>query len=425
MVEVFRTKRPVSVAGIAQWDPANRDDPVTAYVVRDGVHHVRHSWDAASEASSNMMLLSWLVDQPQDGLVDYVGEVLGEETLVTAAESAEAAGELWLASCRWAAAAKAALRSKRMSEAVEHLKKADGTLCRLELGAHASQQVVEQMELLELAVVKDICSFDLTMVDAMQTRLKQVMASNCAKAQPDMTYNLMAVALLLPHFMTSDVQEGGRVCLDMVSFLVSAGREGSPDPAMADYCMVCLVFIVGFFFDSLLLTPKFTWSALGESGEHCLRCIDGYDYDKHHFKLIVGINQDFMVGYMGVNLPLALHFGNIDAVCASIDCIAAIVPRCLAEPNQNLEELHKMFACAQPWPYLLGKGEQMAAVIGQILGSTWTAIDESCDAITSGDGNPFFAPRRAPLEIGSAPQFRALEARSWPWIVSHGARSST
>ena len=41
-------------------------------------------------------------------LVKHVAVVLGEDALVSAAESAESAGETWLAACRWAAAAHAA-----------------------------------------------------------------------------------------------------------------------------------------------------------------------------------------------------------------------------------------------------------------------------------------------------------------------------
>ena len=36
---------------------------------------------------------------------DTLGAVLGEDTLMSAAESAEGDGEMWLAACRWAAAA--------------------------------------------------------------------------------------------------------------------------------------------------------------------------------------------------------------------------------------------------------------------------------------------------------------------------------
>jgi hypothetical protein len=86
-----------------------------------------------------------------------------------------------------------------------------------------------------------------------------------------------------------------------------------------------------------------------------------------------------MIGTMGVMMPVALHFGNIDAVCASIDRVVDAIPLSLAEPNQVMEKLHQVSAAGTHWPFLLGKRQQMAAAIGDLLGSTWPAIDASCD----------------------------------------------
>ena len=84
MVEAFRVNRPSNAAGISEWDSGNRDDAVTAYVLDEGLHHVRSSRDE-SDAGSDEVLLGWLVDQPQDALVFHVADVLGEATLTTAA----------------------------------------------------------------------------------------------------------------------------------------------------------------------------------------------------------------------------------------------------------------------------------------------------------------------------------------------------
>ena len=58
---------------------------------------------ALAFGACDAVLLGWLNDQPQDALVNHVSFVLGEDTLVSAAEAAESAGEIWLAACRWAA----------------------------------------------------------------------------------------------------------------------------------------------------------------------------------------------------------------------------------------------------------------------------------------------------------------------------------
>ena len=75
-----------------------------------------------------------------------------------------------------------------------------------------------------------------------------------------------------------------------------------------------------------------------------------------------------------------------------------------------MEKLHQVCATITHWPYVLGKGKQMAAVIGDVLGSTWAAIDASCDAITAGDLNPFFAPRG---QSGTGPWLAAMDMVCW------------
>ena len=41
--------------------------------------------------------------------------------------------------------------------------------------------------------------------------------------------------------------------------------------------------------------------------------LEAYDYDKHHYKFIDLINGDLMIMIMGISLPLALHWGDLQA----------------------------------------------------------------------------------------------------------------
>jgi hypothetical protein len=64
--------------------------------------------------------------------------------------------------------------------------------------------------------------------------------------------------------------------------------------------------------------------------DHFTETGSGQTWGKHSQKR----DDAFVAGSFGISLPLALHFGKLDEVCASIDGIVDIIPRCSAEPNQ-------------------------------------------------------------------------------------------
>eukprot|EP01045_Picozoa_sp_COSAG04_P044364 COSAG04_NODE_15014_length_546_cov_5.774049_1_plen_181_part_11 len=164
VVESFRANRPANASGTKQWDSANRDDAVTAYVLDEGAHHVSNSRDA-SDAGSDDILLGWLVDQPQDELVLHVGAALGEDALVSAAEAAERDGEMWLASCRWGVASRVVYYSRGMQACTVALHRAADALSRVELGARVSRLSVMQKDRLEMQVLSNLAAYDPTAIE--------------------------------------------------------------------------------------------------------------------------------------------------------------------------------------------------------------------------------------------------------------------
>jgi hypothetical protein len=158
--------------------------------------------------------------------------------------------------------------------------RANDALLGVKPDPRASRRAVQQKELLELAVVNDVCSFDLNMIDVMLPRLKQVrkrvfwsvfmlqmiilprqardkhrensklstvfsqvMDLDMTKAQPDMYFNMMIVARFGPAFFGQcDPGSVAQVVLDMAVFLHSA-CEASPDPGTADLTAVQLCFV--------------------------------------------------------------------------------------------------------------------------------------------------------------------------------------
>ena len=191
VVEMFRIKRPVSVAGISEWAPINRDDPVTAYVLDESAHHVRSSRDA-SDASSDEVLLSWLTDQPMDVLHRSLSFELGEAALVHAAKLSEGEGDMWSASCRWACAAMVADQLQGRVAYVPLLHSATGALAQARQKPGASQLSL-QMDRLEMTVLPDLCVADFGAIAENQPRIRYLLTCAAGKARPDRCMYLHAI----------------------------------------------------------------------------------------------------------------------------------------------------------------------------------------------------------------------------------------
>ena len=376
VVEMFRSKRP-SVSRIAEWNAANRDEAVTAYVLDEAAHHVKQSRD-----NDNHTLLGWVLDQPLDALVSHVGVVLGEEALASAAEDAESAREMWIAACRWAVAANVAVYFRGTKAATEPFLRAADCLGKVEIGACAPRLLTKQKDQLELMVLSNLIRYDLTNLGMFKPRIDRLMSTEAAKTKPDFCYYIQFLTGMIPAWVTGTLESFASspatlevASIDMLSILVRSGIESAPDPAMREFCKVLLCHCNCFSFDMLLLLPDFDWSIYGDSGQWCREGLEAYDYDKHHYKMYDTINGDYMTMHMGVDLPLALHFGDIGAVDAAFDKLQDSTARMLTEPNQGPEitnRINMMFFCF--WPTLLGKGTQMASTMGKTIGTSFNAI---------------------------------------------------
>ena len=101
VVEAFRAARPVNVYGQRIFVVSKDADPLTRYVCANAHHHVKNGVCVDNELDSKAST-EWLGDVPQDSLVLCVGNALGIGRLSKLAESAEAAGDWWLAARYWA-----------------------------------------------------------------------------------------------------------------------------------------------------------------------------------------------------------------------------------------------------------------------------------------------------------------------------------
>jgi hypothetical protein len=193
--------------------------------------------------------------------------------LVSAAEAAEVAGEMWLASCRWAAAGKVILYSNGMLAAGKLLKRAADALLKVNLGAHATPEAMRQKDELELAVLNDITMYDPNEMAPVAQRMFALTKTDCGKARPDLCWSITWMTTVLPPWFTAQ-EHFPRTVTESLEVLIHGGCEGSPDPGVRDFCCVLLLVPAGWAFDINLLSPTFSYELFGKDGSHLLRSLE-------------------------------------------------------------------------------------------------------------------------------------------------------
>ena len=141
----------------------------------------------------------------------------------------------------------------------------------------------------------------------------------------------------------------------------------------------------------MIKSPTFDWAIYGEGGQHSRTGYAAFDYDKHHNLMNERTNVDPLICGMGIDLSLALHYGDMQSVNENFERATQVVHRMLGEPNPAPDAMNRFFACAGVWPCLLGKRQQMAGLIEEMIGGSWTAIEVFSDEIAV--DNAFTAPR--------------------------------
>jgi hypothetical protein len=282
VVEMFRANRPTNAAGVSEWSSVNRDDAMTAYVLADGAHHVRAAQSGL--AHSDEMLLDCLTDIPQDCIVLHVSLVLGERAIEAAAEAAEAAGEMWLAGCRWAALSHLMHHSKGQMAVVRPLQRAAKALAKVRLSSRASSLSVRQKDELELRVINNLLLHDISATnnsEEMKPRIERLLRTDTAAVHVDVVYGMLLGSALPVLVATTDVEVMVNHGLDQLEFLVRAGCTSHPDPAMRALCFGILRYHMHTYTDLFAMSignetmkRQFDWELLGEGGEHLLKAFE-------------------------------------------------------------------------------------------------------------------------------------------------------
>eukprot|EP01046_Picozoa_sp_COSAG06_P043409 COSAG06_NODE_5682_length_3323_cov_3.426489_2_plen_973_part_01 len=406
VVEAFRRSRPTN-ASVAQWDRADRDDAVTVYVLDESTHHVRGAHEPNSKLSDDI-LLGWLLDQPQDVLIEHISEVLGEKMLTRAAEAAEAAGENWEAACRWSAVALVVRNTRGGAQSVVSLGRAVAILGKLQRDAGASTESIRQRDDLELSSIISLSTWDLAQVAALMPRLKYLLATDAAKAHPDSCYLMMLFTEWFGTCFAGDIPGTKQVLVRLVPWFVRACAQ-CLDPVQQQWCCVMLVGNANLVSDLPFDSEAWDWTAFGD-GEYNRLGITSYSYDKHHWKTIKTFNLDYFITMFGIDLTLALHFGDLESVELGVEKSVAAVSRMMDEPNPDLDLPTRLNQCVTVWPYLLGKGDEQLKVLVSSVGSSWSEIDAICDRFTASSANAYYAPRG---QAGTGAWPLSMDAESW------------
>jgi hypothetical protein len=411
VVEMFRAKRFVNGAGIKSWDNINRDDAVTAYVLDECTHHIKGAHEDGDPPSEDV-LLSWLADQPQDALCQAVSGVLGEDVLVRAAESCEAAGDMWSAAFRWAAAGDVAFHTRGMVPCGEMLTHAFEAVRQVRQSTKGSYRCsVDDVDQLEVEVVRPLMMYAPHLLSEIQPRIDPLLQTKAGKARPDLALGLMLFADWAPAWFAGDVPKLRAADTKMLEHMVREGCEGaSSDQSMREFCCIALGFFG--FWSGALIGPDFRWEIFGEDGQHCLTAISSYDYDKHHLRLTEALNADYHGCTMGC-IPdvLGLHYGDLESVATSFETMVDTLARAELEPNQTAEAMGlRIVSQKQVWPYIFGYGEAFGTVIRTSSGATWEAIDSRLDEFATSPMNGWWAPRD---ETGTGPWIASIETNSW------------
>jgi len=95
-------------------------------------------------------------------------------------------------------------------------------------------------------------------------------------------------------------------------------------------------------------------------------------------------------------LVLGCHYGDLEAIAAAFDCMVETATRAQLDPERDTgAAFGTCNLMSRQWPYIFGKGPEFGVLLSNILGGTWTAINEWCDEAS--DELVWFPPRGEPL----------------------------
>ena len=313
VINAFRASRPADCFGRLVYDPSHRGTPLSAYCCTEAMHHFSEAWQPDME-NDREALTAWLGDVPQDELVLAAGQVLGVQRLIAVARRAESEGDWWLAGRHWAVASGVVSRqqgSGQTSETANKCLDATGEYLRLH-GDRLSPEDLEAVHMVELDTsVRGLATCDGTFIDRAE-KIEALLQTEVAKEDP---VNVFACRIYasLPLGGQGRVEEQGKIFSDGALTLSRAARA-HPDPTVK-YRGVLMAYNLVHGIDLMLCgDPSFSWEALyGEGGELLLEAARSYEYDTVHSYLTEYLNIDAFRFAGGVELPMAVHFGDLRA----------------------------------------------------------------------------------------------------------------
>jgi hypothetical protein len=255
MVEIVRGQRPSNGRGWA----LSRDDHTSVYVCNEISHHIELGWDLARFAEDRAAV-RWLNDftTRQVAVPLAAAHVLGVDRTVALAQLAEAAGELWLASLRWAAAShvvQASSSSVSSYTKISCLRSSAAALDRI--GGTREQCTELDKSRLSLTVICGISfCWDPKDLPIFVPRMEALMGSEARKESPELLYKATVATKAWPAVVAGEwtgiCTQVRRLALMMIEVANRAGDEAEKSKHL---CVAHALNVI--FFEPMIAGKKY------------------------------------------------------------------------------------------------------------------------------------------------------------------------
>jgi propanediol dehydratase small subunit len=323
IVDAFRAARPIDAYGRRKYDPTRQDDPVSAYVCTEIEKHVNSSGDAAE-----LERTGWLLELPQDRIVQSVASKLGAERLSMLASQADAAKDYWLSARLWSCLG--TTYSVMGGGAAGAKDAATKSLSAITMMSENAQSMdVEDLRFTQATVL--FKAFDLMFISEHLTEFQEILSSQAAARAPAETVGALALlGVVRGSFFTGDMTPLTETYLAVANAARTAAKA-DPDPTTRTNCDILQYGLISVM-ELCMLDHSFDWTEFyGNAGSALMDVLRKFDYAVHHTMLLEVINGDWMHIFPTFS-PILLHWGDLENTADLVRRAHAFNKLCLQEP---------------------------------------------------------------------------------------------
>ena len=353
LVDILRARRPP-----CGWK-LSREDAVSVYVCKEIAGHIKAGWDLARFAEDRASV-EWLDDFPtqQDVVPFAAAHVLGIPRASALAKEAEAAGEWWHASLRWAAIAnEARVASESGDQYAKCLKSAGSALQRVEPGAECSALDKQRLEI--KVVIEILQRWDPGDQAVYGAQLEPLLQSEAALEMPTLAMRAIVSMKIYPAVVAGDFDTVAESHFQMWKIMKPV-VEQAETVAWSEFS-VAFCTVLGFyplFFEAMTRAKSFTWDGVfGPGGKRISDALQHYDPDTMHDIIMSEITCDGFATGPASMFPVLFHWGdlatanaNTEIALANMRSIKSSAAYVNVTPRTSMNYI---FQWLIPWPFML------------------------------------------------------------------------